>query len=93
MKKILFYFDCTILTSRAIDLIKLLKHKLEFDVYFHELDDHSKWILVNIHNYNNINIKSPFNYYSNYTPFIYYKNYLLYIYLVSFTYYYTYLFL
>jgi hypothetical protein len=55
MKKILFYFDCTILTSRAIDLIKLLKHKLDFDVYFHELDDHSKWILVNIHNYNNIN--------------------------------------
>ena len=65
MKKILFYFDCTILTSRAIDLIKLLKHKLEFDVYFHELDDHSKWILVNIHNYNNNFIYLKYNVINN----------------------------
>lgn len=55
-KKVLFYFDCTILTSRAIDLIKFLQYKLGFDVYFHEIDDQSKWILMHLHRYNDIKI-------------------------------------
>ena len=55
-KKVLFYFDCIILTSRAIDLIKFLQYKLGFDIYFHEIDDQSKWILMNLHRYNDIKI-------------------------------------
>lgn len=55
-KKVLFYFDCTILTCRAIDLIKVLEYKLGFDIYFHELDNQSNWILTHLHSYNNTKV-------------------------------------
>jgi len=51
MKKVLFYFDCQLLTTRAIDILKFLHYKLDYDIYFYELDNNSIWIFNNLYNY------------------------------------------
>ena len=51
MKRVLFHFECTTLTCRAIDLIKFVKYKLGYDIYFNEVDEHTKWIFTNIHKF------------------------------------------
>lgn len=56
MKKILFYFECTALTIRCIDLVIFLKKVHGFDVYFNTIDEHSKWIFANMHKFSDYKV-------------------------------------